>query len=672
MITPEPEWAATPLVGRSPLSAIFAPKSVALIGASERVGSVGRTLLANLLANPFGGTVFPVNPSHDAVLGVKAYPNISAVPDHVDLAVVATPAATVPEVIRQCAEAGVCAAIIISAGFREAGSAGEALEQRVVEEARRGRMRIVGPNCLGVMNPHTGLNATFAGAMALPGNVGFLSQSGAMCTAVLDWSLRENVGFSTFVSVGSMLNVGWGDWIYHLGDDPHTHSIVLYMESIGDARTFLSAAREVAYTKPIIVLKAGRTAAAAQAAASHTGALTGSDKVLDTAFRRSGVLRVNSISDLFDMAEVLAKQTRPKGRRLTIVTNAGGAGVLATDTLIASGGELSVLSAETMKELDGFLPSHWSHANPIDILGDADPERYGKAISASAHDPHSDGLLVILSPQAMTDPTETARKLIENTHNLTKPVLASWMGGAGVAEGEALLNKANIPTYAYPDGAAQVFNYMWRYSDNLSAIYETPVFCDDESIDRPAAANILQSVLKSGRTLLSEAEAKGLLETYSIPTVSTRVATHVEQAVSFAEALSYPVVLKLHSLTITHKSDVDGVKLNLCDAAAVRSAYTAIATAVEERERDGRLAASTTTPHFLGVSVQPMIRLDGYELILGSSIDSQFGPVLLFGTGGVLVEVFKDHALALPPLNTTLARRMMEQTLVYEALRDYL
>src|SRR5918911_767000 len=324
---------------RQPLDAIFRPEAVAVIGATERVGSVGRTLMRNLISSPFGGTVFPVNPKRSNVLGIKAYPSIAEVPVRVDLAVVVTPAPDVPDVIAECAEAGVGGAIIISAGFKEIGEEGRKLEEKVLEEARRGRMRVMGPNSLGVMNPNTGLNATFAGDMARPGSVGFLSQSGALCTAILDQSFKENIGFSAFVSVGSMLDVGWGDLISYLGDDRRTKSIIIYMESIGDARSFLSAAREVALTKPIIVINAGRTEAAGKAAVSHTGSLTGSDEVLNAAFRRSGVVRVDRISDLFYMAEALSKQPRPKGPRLAIVTNAGGPGVLATDELITGDGD---------------------------------------------------------------------------------------------------------------------------------------------------------------------------------------------------------------------------------------------------------------------------------------------------------------------------------------------
>ncbi len=651
-----------------PLDVFFTPQNVAVIGATEKAGSVGRTVLWNLVSSPFGGTVFPVNLKRPSVLGIKAYPRIADVPAQVDLAVIVAPAPTVPSVIRECAEVGVQGAIIISAGFKERGPEGVELERQVLEQAQRVNMRLIGPNCLGVMNPTAGFNATFASTIARPGHVGFISQSGALCTSILDWSLRENVGFSAFISVGSMLDVGWGDLIDHLGNDPNTRSIIIYMESIGDARSFLSAAREVALTKPIIVIKAGRTEAAARAAASHTGALTGSDEVLDAAFRRCGVLRVNSIANLFAMAEVLAKQPRPAGSRLSILTNAGGPGVLATDTLVLSGGELADLPQETLEKLDDMLPEHWSHANPIDILGDADPERYAKTAELAAENPNSDGLLVILTPQAMTNPTETAKYLVPYAQKTGKPILASWMGGDEVAEGEAILNQAGIPTFPYPDGAAWAFRDMWRYSSNLKSLYETPTLPLESSgeIDHALANQIVQTARTAGRQILTEPESKQLLAAYGIPTVETRTAASVAEAVAHANEIGYPVVLKLWSETITHKTDVGGVQLNLRDAAAVEHAYNTIATTVEER---AGMAGENGRAHFMGVTVQPMVSLDGYELIVGSSLDPQFGPVLLFGMGGQLVEVFKDRALGLPPLNTTLARRMIEQTTIFNALR---
>jgi len=645
---------------RQSLDAIFRPDTVAVIGATDRLGSVGRTIMWNLISSPFGGTVFPVNSRRSNVLGIKAYPSVAEVPQKVDLAVIVAPAPTVPSIISECVDAGVDGAIIISAGFRETGKEGIALEEQVMAEARRDRMRIVGPNCLGVMNPNTGLNATFAGGIARPGSVGFLSQSGALLTAILDQSFRENVGFSSFVSVGSMMDVGWGDLISYLGDDPKTKSIVLYMESIGDARSFLSAAREVALTKPIIAIKAGRTEAAGKAAASHTGSLTGSDEVLDAALRRSGVLRVDEISELFDMAEVLGKQPRPKGPRLTVITNAGGPAVLATDALIGNGGELAEISDGTMEKLDGFLPGPWSHGNPVDVLGDAGPERYAKTLETAADDPESDGLLVILTPQDMTDPTATAEALVSYARSTSKPVLASWMGGPEISAGESILNNAGIPTFDYPDAAARAFADMWRYTYNLRSIYETPrLATQNGAVDRDRAGELIENVRHAGRAILTEYESKELLAAYGIPTVETRLARAAEEAVEIAEDIGYPVVLKLDSETITHKTDVGGVRLSLGDADDVTRAY-------EEMER--RIGEEYSPEDFAGVTVQPMISLDGYELILGSSPDPQFGPVLLFGSGGQLVEVYRDRALALPPLTTTLARRAMERTRISEAL----
>jgi acetyltransferase len=645
----------------NPLDPIFAPQSVAVIGASERPGSVGRSVLWNLLSSPFGGTVFPVNSKRPNVLGIKAYPRLADLPDKVDLIVVSTPADTVPDVIGEAVSLGIPGAIIISAGFKEHGEHGQELERQIADIIR-GKMRVIGPNCLGVMNPIKGLNATFAHSIARPGTVAFLSQSGALCTAVLDWSLRENVGFSAFVSTGSMLDVNWGDLIDYFGNDPRTNSIVIYMESVGDARSFLSSAREVSLNKPVIVIKAGRTAAAAKAAASHTGALTGSDEVLDAAFRRSGVLRVNSIADIFFMSDVLAKQPRPRGKRLAIVTNAGGPGVLATDALVAGGGELAELSADSMKAFDEILPPQWSHNNPVDILGDAEPERYAKSLEIAANDPGIDGMLVILTPQDMTNPTQIAEKLKPYAKGLGKPVLASWMGGAEVAAGDQILNQAGIPTFQFPDSAVRAFNYMWRYAYNLKGLYETPALQHqaDGSLQRETAAQIIQTVRESGRTLLTEFESKQLLASYGIPVVETRLALTEQEAATAAAEIGYPVVVKLNSQTITHKTDVGGVMLNLHDAEAVSRAFKLIQLFVTER---------SGAEHFQGVTVQPMVKLGGYELIVGSTLDSQFGPVMLFGTGGQLVEVFKDRALALPPLNSTLARRLMEQTKVFTALQ---
>jgi len=660
--THAPDSAGEPIPDRHALDAIFHPRSIAVVGATEKEGSVGRTILWNLLSSPFGGTVYPVNPTRPAILGVKAYPSLTAIGEPVDLAVIVTPAKTAPGLVAECGEAGIKGVIIISAGFKEIGAEGVELERQVLAAARTYGIRVIGPNCLGIMNPVGRMNATFAAGIANPGRVGFISQSGALLTAILDWAAHENVGFSSIVSLGSMLDVGWGDVIDYLGDDPNTDSIVIYMETIGDARAFLSAAREVALTKPIIVIKPGRTAQAAKAAASHTGSLTGSDDVLDAAFRRAGVLRVNSISELFEVSEILAKQPRPRGRRLSIVTNAGGPGVIATDALIGGGGELSDISPETMEALNAVLPSVWSHNNPIDIIGDAPPDRYAKALEVAAADPETDGLLVILTPQAMTDPTATAKALVKHAHIEGKPVLASWMGGADVEEGARILREAGIPTFAYPDTACILFNHLWRYADNLRSLYETPRLpvAPERGEFREEVDRIIAEVSAEGRTLLTEYESKKVLAAYGIPITDTELATTADDAVAAAEAIGYPVVAKLLSRTITHKTDVGGVVLNLNTPEAVREAFDKIQASVAEK---------VGAQHFEGVTIQPMINWSGYELIVGSSPDPQFGPVLLFGMGGQLVEVFRDRALALPPLNTTLARHLIDETKIAVALR---
>jgi acetyltransferase len=649
------ETAGSKLIDRRPiLKAMLNPKVIALVGATEVTGSVGRALMENLAS--FGGVVYPVNLKRSSVLGVEAFPNIEAVPNPIDLAIIATPALTVPFVVKECADAGVKGAVIISAGFKECGPEGRKLENAIASS--RGKMRLLGPNCLGVMIPELGLNATFSRKMALPGNVAFLSQSGALCTSVLDWSLREKVGFSAFVSTGSMIDIDWGDLVDFLADDLSTRNILIYMESIGNARSFLSAAREVALRKPIIVIKVGRTEAAAKAVMSHTGTLTGNDEVLEAAFRRVGVLRVDAIEDLFDMAEVLGKQPRPKGCRLAVITNAGGPGVLATDMLVREGGKIAQLSEPSFQKLNALLPKYWSRNNPVDVLGDATTDRFVKTVEIVSADPDNDGILVIVTPQGMTDPTSIAKGLEPFRKLAGKPILTSWMGASAVADGETILNAAGIPTFEYPDTAARAFCSMWRYNDNLRMLYETPALNGGDAYDQAGAAGTIKAAVEAKRTLLTEIESKQILNAYGIPTVETHVATSEEETIRIAAKLGGVVVLKLYSETVTHKTDVGGVKLGLQSEKAIREAYHEIQDAVRKNPEA-----------FLGVTVEPMIDLDGYELILGSSTDAQFGPVLLFGSGGELVEVRKDYVLGLPPLNATLARRMMEQTRIFTALK---
>jgi acetyltransferase len=632
------------------------PGAIAVIGASETEESLGRTVMENLRA--FDGRIYPINLRRTSVFGAKAYRNIGEVPGPVDLAVITTRAATVPDLVSECVAVGVRGAVVLSSGFKEAGYEGVQLEHEIM--ARRGEMRIIGPNSLGLMIPDLHLNATFTRKLALRGNVAFISQSAGLCTSVLDWSIRQKVGFSVFLSTGSMLDVGWGDLIDYLANDFHTSSILIYMESLGDARSFLSAAREMALRKPIIVIKAGSTETAAKAVASHTGGLTGDDTVIDSAFRRAGVLRVKTIEDLFCMAEVLSKQPKPKGPRLAILTNAGGPGVLATDILVAEGGEVAQLLQESVKQLNAILPNHWSRHNPVNVLCDAGPDRFIRAIEVLTGDSNVDGVLAIVTPQMMADPTEIARALAAFKNVSEKPILACWMGAADVAEGEAILNAAGIPTFQFPDAAARTFCYMWHYCDNLHALYETPGLSRNWSDDlgRSRAKKIIEEVRKSDRRLLTEVESKEVLAAYGIPTVETLIARSEEEAIEAANKLGAPLVLKLHSQTITHKSEAGGVKWNLHSESQVRLAYRHIEEAV--RDKPGA---------FLGVTVEPMVESEGYELILGSSVDSQFGPVLLFGAGGQLVEYMRDYVLGLPPLNATLARRLMERTRIYKALQ---
>ena len=643
------------------LAAFFQPRSIALVGATDRAGSVGRAIWYNLRG--FSGPVFPVNAKRAEIGGVKAYPNIAALSEVPDLVIIVTPASTVPQLVEEAGVAGVKALIVISAGFKETGADGGNLEADVLAAAKRHGVRLIGPNCLGLMNPHAGMNATFASSMAQPGRVAFLSQSGALCTAILDWSHAQNVGFSAFVSTGAMADVGWGDLIRHFGDDPNTQSIVIYMESVGDdAAAFLAAARAVAAQKPIVVIKVGRTAEASRVAASHTGSLTGSDAVLDAALRQSGVLRVDTIEELFDMAEVLAKQPLPAGRRLAIITNAGGPGALATDALVLGYGELAELSAQTMADLNALLPACWSHHNPVDVLGDADAARFSQALRIVVKDNAVDGMLAILTPQAMTQPTEIACEVAEIAGEFEKPLLASWMGAQSVQEGRGILNVAGVPTYDYPDEAALAFVRMREHRLRLIWLSETQsAHADDENFEAlPLVGGMIDAVLKSGRTLMTEQEAKQLLQVAGIPVVETRAAYDEAAAVAAAEALGYPVVVKMLSSTITHKSDIGGVQLNLLNASAVQQAWRLVRDNISHRHGLGA---------FEGVTVQRMITQKGVELILGASTDAQFGPVLLVGAGGILVEVLQDHALALPPLNHSLARRWIGETKIAKVLQ---
>ncbi len=646
------------------LEKIFAPKRIAVIGASDRQGSVGYTLMKNLVGSGFHGVIYPVNPKHESVLGIEAYPSVKQIPRQIDLAIIATPAPTVPELVKECAEAGIKGIIVISAGFKEIGEQGRKLEQEILQVAGSQNIRIIGPNCLGVIVPRIGMNASFAGKMPPEGQIAFISQSGALGTAILDWAVEEEVGLSYFVSIGDMLDVDFGDLIDYFGTDPRTESIILYIESLTNVRKFMSAARAFARTKPIIAVKSGRFAESAKAAASHTGALAGEDIVYDAAFQRAGIVRVEEIEDLFNCAEILAKQRNPKGPRLAIITNAGGPGVMATDALIKYGGKLAELSAGTLEELNKTLPPFWSHGNPVDVLGDAPPERFARTLQIVLRDEGVDGVLVILTPQAMTDSTGTAQLIAEVAQGARKPVLAAWMGGPSVREGVNLLNKKGIPTYASPEQAVKTFMYMYSYEHNLELLYETPKDIRvDFALDRKRVKEIFDLIMMEQRELLPETISKSLLETYGIPVSKPYPAWNADEAVAIARRIGYPVVLKILSPQITHKTDVGGVLLNLNSDEAVRAGFTKIIESVKAHVPEATIE---------GVTVQKMVQMrDSVEVIIGAKKDPTFGAVILFGMGGIATEVFRDRAVGLPPLNERLAQRLIESIKGYKILQGY-
>jgi acetyltransferase len=647
------------------LDRIFRPRRIALIGASTNPRSVSGTLLRNLVGSGFQGVVYPVNPGFESVLGVQCWPDLAHLPRTPDLAVICSPAAEVPEVVRACGEAGVRGAVVISAGFRETGAEGAALEQRVREEMRRFEgLRVLGPNCLGFIVPGASLNLTFAQGMPKAGSVAFLSQSGALCTSVLDWAIDQGIGFSHFVSVGNMLDVDFGDLIDYFGEDEKTRSILLYVESVTDARHFLSAARAFARGKPIVAYKAGRFPESAKAAASHTGALASEDEVFDAAFARAGIARVYEIADIFNCAELVGRHKPPAGPRLGIVTNAGGPGVMAVDALVARRGVLATLSAATLAALDEALPPAWSHGNPVDVLGDSNSKRYAKAAGLVLADPQVDALLAVLTPQAMTNPTATAKELGELAAGARKPILAAWLGGGRMREGAQILGRAGVPCYGTPEEAVQAFMTLVAYARNLEALYETPREIPVEfPLDRQDLRARFGTLVPDESDTLSETASKTVLGAYGIPVTLPVPAADAEAAVRTAAQLGYPVVLKLDSPDITHKSDVGGVALDLADEAAVRAAFARI-VADARRARPGARVS--------GVTVQRMVRRgDGLELIVGARQDPVFGAVILVGMGGVTAEVLRDRTLGLPPLNERLARRMLESLRAWPLLEGY-
>ncbi|MDH7563455.1 MAG: GNAT family N-acetyltransferase [Candidatus Bathyarchaeota archaeon] len=648
------------------LDKIFNPKSVAIVGASDEEGTVGYTLMKNLIDLKFEGKIYPVNIRKPEILGYKAYQNVEQIGEPVDLAVIATPAKTVLQIVEQCGKAGILGLVIISAGFKEIGEEGKALEDQITEIKKKYSLRIIGPNCLGIIRPAVNLNATFINRVPKPGNIAFISQSGALGSAILDWAIHENIGFSNFVSVGSMIDVDFGDLIDYFGTDPKTKSILMYIEGLTNARKFMSAARHFARTKPIIVVKAGKFGESAKAAASHTGSMTGEDIIYDKAFKRAGIVRVEEIADLFNCAEVLGTQPLPKGPNLAIVTNAGGPGVMATDAIVARGGKVAQLSPETIETLNSVLPHFWSHGNPVDILGDAKADRYKAVVEACLNDRNVDGLLIIYTAQAVGEPVEIARSIAELVRSKpyqNKTILTSFMGYGAVEEANRIFVQSNIPTYSTPEQAVKTYMYMYQYRSNLELLYQTPeeLPVDVAPPKRPLMV-IMQNVAKENREVLNEAESKTFLEYYSFPVAKTRVARSVEEAVAKASEIGYPVVLKILSPQIVHKTEAGGVILNITSEAQLREAYSLIMQRAKEYNPNAEI---------LGVTVQQMVEKRGYEVILGAKTDPLFGPVIVFGMGGVGVELFKDFSLGLPPLNQTLVRRIMEETKVYQLLRGY-
>jgi len=647
------------------LNSIFRPKRIALLGVSNDPNSVGGITLKNLIGGGFRGVVYPINPKREAVMGVPCYPDVKSLPKTPDLAVIMTAAKLVPQLIKECGDAGINGIIIMSAGFKESGEEGKKLEQQVKDQvAQYPEMRVIGPNCLGIIVPGLHMNVSFAAGMPKKGHVAFISQSGALCTSVLDWAYEAKVGFSYFISIGNAMDITFGELIDYFGQDSNTKSIVLYVESLVNARSFMSAARAFARKKPIIVYKSGRFPESEAAAASHTGAMASEDSIYDAVFKRAGLARVYDIGDIFDFTDLIGRKRVPKGSNLAMVTNAGGPGVMATDKLISLGGKLVQLTDDTMQRLNDYLPPFWSHGNPVDVLGDATPERFAKATEIVLEDKNVDAVLVILTPQAMTDPTTTARAIVSVSENTSKLIMAAWLGGASMRDGVDIFTNSGIAVYTTPEQAIRAFMTLSSYSKNLDILYETPREIPVAfSYDRDSLRKkYLEDIFPKAK-ILSEDDSKLLICDYGIPTTKPVIAETEDKAVKIANEKGYPVVLKIHSTDITHKSDVGGVALNIENEEMVRVSFRNMLNAVAIKEPDAKLG---------GVTVQEMVDTrDAVELILGIKKDPLFGTVMLVGMGGTSAELFKDKKLEFPPLNEQLARQMLQSLMVYPLLEGY-
>jgi acetyltransferase len=649
------------IMGKHYLSPLFAPKSVAIFGASDRVDSIGHIVFRNMLESGFKGELFPINSKHPEVLGRRAYGSIADIGKPVELAVIATPPQTVPSIIESCGIRGVKAAVIITAGFGEAGEDGEALERELLETAHRYGIRLIGPNCLGIMRPSIGLNATFNKGGANLGNIAFVSQSGALCTAILDWAQSNDVGFSSLVSMGSSTDVDFGEILDYLVSDPITNSILMYIEGIRNARRFMSALRAAARIKPVILVKVGRHEAGSRAAMSHTASLVGSDDVFDAAVSRAGVVRVQTITQLFTAAKALSCGFRPVGNRLAIVTNGGGPGVMATDRASDLGLAIATLSDATIEYLSHHLPSNWPHGNPVDIIGDAQADRYYHAVKACLEDENVDGVLSILTPQAMTQPLESAQAMIKLSNTYSKPLLTCWMGETQVAEAREAFARAHKPHFRTPEPAVEVFSHLSAYYRNQRLLMQVPgPFSHHVEPDVESARLIMEGAMQEHRKVLTEMESKAVLSAFHIPVARTMVAHSPNEALLIAQQLGFPVAIKVNSQDITHKSDAGGVMLNLNNAQEVRAAYQHIVDNVQHSRPGARMD---------GVSIEPMIiKPNGRELMIGVITDPVFGPVVTFGAGGTAVEIMGDRAVALPPLNNFLARELIQETRVARML----
>lgn len=651
-------------MGKHYLNPLFAPRSVAVFGASDRPDSVGQIVFQNMLQCGFKGKLYPVNAKNTEIQGQRSYKSIGEISESVELVVVATPPQTVPGILEECGLHGVKAAIIITAGFGEAGSEGAALEKELVEVARRFKIRLIGPNCLGVMRPSIGLNATFNKGGSNTGSIAFVSQSGALCTAILDWAQSNDVGFSSVVSLGSSTDVDFGEILDYLVSDPLTSSILMYIEGIRNARSFMSALRAAARIKPVILVKVGRHAAGSKAAMSHTASLVGADDVFDAAVSRAGVVRVKTVTQLFTAAKALSCGFRPVGNRLAIVTNGGGPGVMATDRAADLGLSMAVLSDATIESLNRHLPPNWPHGNPVDIIGDAQADRYHHAVRACLDDENVDGVLAILTPQAMTKPLESAQALIELANSHSKPLLTCWMGETQVAEARMAFAKAHRPHFRTPEPAVEVFSHLSAYYRNQKLLMQMPgPSAHHDEPDVESARLIIESAMQEHRKVLSEMESKALLAAFNIPVARTMVAHSPNEALLIAQQLGFPVAMKINSPDITHKSDAGGVMLNLRNAHEVRAAYQHIIDSVQLNRPNARVE---------GISIEPMIvKANGRELMIGVTTDPVFGPVITFGAGGTSVEIMGDRAIALPPLNGFLARELIQGTRIARMLGTF-